>query len=280
MFFVKSDETTEANSVKQDQVRLFILRKTNANSFINWNLVKYEQPIEFTKFQIKETDLRVKTATFSSPNYFDLTTGQYGILLLSPYHENFGGVILSVEYDEDNELYNYQCQDWSRQWLSKSSYNIPSNCVNIYHMLWSLLTRGDLSTLKKYTMKDIKKLGYSHRLSGLRPAYQYYEPYWGGSLKINPMTMKPSYYSRDLTNMEQMRTLIYGNTPLIDLHVDEYGVVHFDPIHVNDFTKGLIELPFEITTNRKFKFDVTNIISHVNVDTGDLSLDIFRLKIC
>ena len=30
-------------------------------------------------------------------------------------------------------------------------------------------------------------------------------------------------------------------------------------------------MPFEITTNRKFKFDVTNIISYVNVDTGDLS---------
>ena len=76
MFFVKSDETTEANSVKQDQVRLFILRKTNASSFIDWNLVKYEQLMNFTKFQIKETDLRVKTATFSSPSYVDLTTGQ------------------------------------------------------------------------------------------------------------------------------------------------------------------------------------------------------------
>ena len=75
--------------------------------------------------------------------------------------------------------------------------------------------------------------------------------------------------------MIQMRILIYGNTPLIDLHVDEYGVVHFDPIHVNDFTKGLIELPFEITTNRKFKFDVTNIISRVNVDTGDLSYSVY-----
>ena len=271
MFFVKSDETTEANSVKQDQVRLFILRKTNAKSFINWDLVKYEQPMDFTKFQIKETDLRVKTATFSSPSYVDLTTGQYGILLLSPYHENFGGVILSVEYDEDTGLYNYQCQDWSRQWLDKTSYNLQTNSTTIYSLLMSLLTRTGLSIHKKYTMKDIKKLGYSRHLSGLRPAYQYYEPYWGGSLKINPMTMKPSYYSRDLTAMEQMRTLIYGNTPLIDLHVDEYGVVHFDPIHVNDFTKGLIELPFEITTNRKFKFDVTNIISRVNVDTGDLS---------
>lgn len=275
MFFVKSDETTEANSVKQDQVRLLVFRKVNAETFINFDLGVYYYKLKFTKFQIKETDLRVKTATFSSPNYLDLTTGQYCILLLSPYHENFGGVILSVEYDEDNKLYNYQCQDWSRQWLSKTSFNIPSNTVDIYHILWSLLTRNGLKVTKKYTMKDIKKLGYSHRLSGLRPAYQYYEPYWGGYLKINTMTMKPSYYSRDLTNMEQMRTLIYGNTDLIDLHVDEYGVVHFDPIHVNDFTKGLIELPFEITTNRKFKFDVTNIISRVNVDTGDLSYGVY-----
>ena len=115
MFFVKSDETTEANSVKQDQVRLLLFRKDNANGFINFNLVRGYDTLKFTKFQIKETDLRVKTATFSSPTYVDLTTGQYCILLLSPYHENFGGVILSVEYDEDNDLYNYQCQDWSRQ---------------------------------------------------------------------------------------------------------------------------------------------------------------------
>ena len=275
MFFVKSDETTESHSVKQDQVRLLLFRKDNANGFINFNFVRGYDTLKFTKFQIKETDLRVKTATFSSPTYVDLTTGQYCILLLSPYHENFGGVILSVEYDEDNELYDYQCQDWSRQWLSKTTFNIPSNSVDIYHILWSLLTRNGLDVSKKYTMNDIKKLGYSHHVSGLRPAYQYYEPYWGGSLKLNTMTMKPSYYSRDLTNIEQMRTLIYGNTPLIDLHVDEYGVVHFDPIHVNDFTKGLIELPFEITTNRKFKFDVTNIISRVNVDTGDLSYGVY-----
>ena len=275
MFFVKSNDLREANAVKQDQVRLLVFRKDNANKFIDFSLVRGYDTLKFTKFQIKETDLRVKTATFSSPTYLDLTTGQYCVLLLSPYHENFGGVILSVEYDEDNELYNYQCQDWSRQWLNKTSYNIFSNSVDIYHLLWSLLTREDLSISKKYTMNDIKKLGHSHQVSGLRPAYQYYEPYWGGSLKINTMTMKPSYYSRDLTNIEQMRTLIYGNTPLIDLHVDEYGVVHFDPIHVNDFTKGLIELPFEITTNRKFKFDITNIISRVNVDTGDLSYGVY-----
>ena len=53
MFFVKSDETTEANSVKQDQVRLFIFQKANAKGFINWNLEMYEKPIDFTKFQIK-----------------------------------------------------------------------------------------------------------------------------------------------------------------------------------------------------------------------------------
>ena len=34
-------------------------------------------------------------------------------------------------------------------------------------------------------------------------------------------------------------------------------------------------MPFEITTNRKFKFDVTNIISRVNVDTGDLSFGVY-----
>ena len=49
--------------------------------------------IHYSKYSIKETDLRIKTATFSSPDYIDLTTGMYAILISSKYHENFSGIV-------------------------------------------------------------------------------------------------------------------------------------------------------------------------------------------
>ena len=73
-----------------------------ANDARIWNkvMLKWKTCLEvhYTKYQIKETDMRVKTATFTSPDYIDLTTGLYYVLISSKYHENFSGVILDVDY--------------------------------------------------------------------------------------------------------------------------------------------------------------------------------------
>ena len=80
---------------------------------------KKAQVMPYSKYDIKESDFRVKTATFTTNHYIDLTTGQYAILISSKYHENFSGVILDVDYDEDKGEYTYQCQDWSRRYIGK-----------------------------------------------------------------------------------------------------------------------------------------------------------------
>ena len=95
------------------------------NKTVNWNGSK---KIPYQKYSVKESDMRVKTATFTSPQYLDLTTGLYAIRILSRYHENFAGVVLDVDYNEDTGLYDYQCQDFSRFYISKTELickNIP-----------------------------------------------------------------------------------------------------------------------------------------------------------
>ena len=82
--------------------------------------------IPFVKYQIKETDRRIKTASFTSSEYFDVTKGKLIVVISSKYHENFVGIILNCEYDEDNGVYTYNCQDWSRTYIS-TSYSFSKN---------------------------------------------------------------------------------------------------------------------------------------------------------
>ena len=123
----------------------------------NIYIIRWKGAPEFryTKYNIKETDMRIKTATFTSPNYIDLTTGMYHVLISSPYHENFAGVILDVEYDKDTGLYNYQCQDYSRMYIQITA-TVLSKGVSIYSGLICLLTRGALKPKVKYTSKEKK----------------------------------------------------------------------------------------------------------------------------
>ena len=124
----------------QNQSHIFVYRLINANSLILDNNCWNESlTIYWSKYQIKETDMRQKTATFTSPHYFDLTTGLYSVLITSPFHEDFGGVILSVEYDKSTGLYNYQCQDFSRKYQSK--FNLISTNNTYYDLLRLFLTR-------------------------------------------------------------------------------------------------------------------------------------------
>ena len=92
---------------------IFIGKMNDATLFpyMTWVKDKTCSQIFYTKYNIKETDMRVKTATFTSPEFFDLTTGVFVVLISSKWHENFSGRILDVEYDEETGLYTYQCQD-------------------------------------------------------------------------------------------------------------------------------------------------------------------------
>ena len=127
---------------------IHITRAKDASNYNNliadWNNTA---TIPYTKYTIKETDFRVKTATFTTPQYLDLTTGQYYVLISSKYHENFAGIVLENEFDEETALYTYQCQDWTRKWINKFE-GIYKN-IQLYKLLRVMISNGVLTNKKK-----------------------------------------------------------------------------------------------------------------------------------
>ena len=124
---------------------------------------QWETPKEvyFSEFVITESDLRVKTCEFTSPQDIDLTKGRVCIWIQRKYGENFGGVVLSKEVDKETGLYTYVCQDWNRLLQSKV-YVILAGDMQIYDILKILLVKMGLSTdglqpieYYDYSMMDI-----------------------------------------------------------------------------------------------------------------------------
>ena len=208
--------------------------------------------------------MRQETASFTTPQFFDLTTGVYVVLISSPYHKNFAGIILSNEYDEDAGLYTYQCQDFSRVYQSK--FELVAWNVTVHRLLKFLLSKGALPPSGKITDKQSKD--WKKPLSGLKPAYQYEQKYYGASKNSNPMTEKVSVIIKDKSWIEVIRDLVYSTGAYIDVYFDSYGICHINPYHKDDLKKGLV-LSANTVTNRQFKFDTTNIITGTNVQSSE-----------
>ena len=117
---VKSNKKiTDTNLTNNDDTHIYIARKTYADQIlIDW---KNKFEILWTDYEIDEEDPRTKTAKITTPQYLDLTTGQYCILITSKSHEDFGGIFLEdeFEYNADTKLYTYTCQDHSRSYQRK-----------------------------------------------------------------------------------------------------------------------------------------------------------------
>lgn len=221
--------------------------------------------IHWSEYQIKESDMRTKTATFTSPNYFDLTTGIYCVLISSPFHENFAGIIISVDYDEDNGLYKYKCQDFSRNYQSKFEL-VDDVCTN-YQKIMGLLTRMSIP-MTKANSKYRKKSEWKNVLSGLRPLAMYDQSFWENGLKFNPMKNTDRMIIRDKSYMEAIRDIIFGSGAYIDIYFDDTGVMQIEPFSKKDWLSGGLWLTTKEVAERQFTFDTTNVITGVIVN-GD-----------
>ena len=188
---------------------ILVGRKTNATS--NTHIVLTEensQKIPFKKYQIKETDFRTKTATLTSPFYIDLTTGSYAISIISIYHENFYGYILSADYDEDTGLYNYQCQDHSRMHQTVGSSRAVGKNI-VYKILQTRLTDCALDINTKLTA-NLKEY-YKTKLKGLKNIELYDQSLYKGNLvKGNPMKDKPKYLIKNKPSMDIIKAVTFG----------------------------------------------------------------------
>ncbi|WP_407415814.1 hypothetical protein [Methanobrevibacter sp.] len=260
---VKTKEVIEDANIVSNNARVYVMRKKDAKStLVDW---KNKKEIHWSKYQIKESDMRAKTATFTSPQYLDLTTGTYCVLITSTMHESFGGIILNVEYDEDTGLYNYQCQDFSR--LYQSKVDIISVKKSLHRVLKYLITRGGVTLIGAVSKTKLKQ--YEKMLSGLRPAHQYEQKYYGSITNFNPMTQKNQMIIRDKSWIEIIRDLVYGTGAYIDVYFDIYGVLHIQPYHKKDWLETGLHLTAPEIASADHKFDTTNIITGVIVKSTD-----------
>lgn len=247
---------------------IFVGRMLNATEYptVKWKNGETCSQIVYTKYNIKETDFRIKTATFTTTDFFDLTTGAFIVLISSKWHENFAGRILDVEYDEGSGLYTYQCQDWSRTYIGKME---TVGTAELYKLLRILITMADVGVNPtKKQLKTFKKV-----LSGLRPIELYDQSlYEGNRWKGNPFKQKVSLIARDKPVIEIIRSLVYNSLGYFDVWFSESGVLQIEPISKKDWENTGLVLTDSEYYNRKFKFSTTNAITGVVVNGSDMTM--------
>ena len=260
---------------KIGRIRLIEIRNpTNPNNYINpGDWADHSAEMNYTKYNIKETDMRVKTASFTSPDYIDLTTSQYVVLISSKYHENFSGYVLDVEYDPETSLYTYQCQDWSRKYINHAEM-IWDGSRNIYTHLISLLTNLEID---KIFSSEKKKLPNSYPksakdrfkpvLSGLKGIGHYDQSlYEGNKYKGNPFKNKPKFIARGKTKIEIIRNLVFSQLGFFDIWFNDRGILQIEPISKKDWEKTGLHLTTNAAMKQKYKFSTTNAITRAYVE--------------
>lgn len=240
------------------QIKRFVDASNKQNHISTWSGAV---SMPYKKYSIKEEDMRIKTASFVSPNYIDLTTGQYAIRIVSKYHENFAGILLDVDYDEDTDLYTYQCQDFSRLYMGKCE--CIWNKSRIYDGLLQLLAHGQMK-------KKISRKGFEDVCSGLR-ALKYYDQslYPNQHYKGNPFKQNISLISRNKTEIELIRSLVFSRLGYFDIYFNDCGILQIKPLSKTDWENTGLHLSSTEYANRKFKFSTANAITGVVVNGSD-----------
>lgn len=254
------EKTLHDTNLSKNQSRLYISQINPRALYTNW---KIKKEINWDKYQIKETDMRIKTATFTSPVSLDLTNGQYAILITSPYHEDFGGIILSVEYDRKTGMYNYQCQDWTRKHQVKINANL--NNQNAYNYVMHLITNGITGLTPTKKQIELSR----QALSGLRPVEEYDQKKWGSVINFNPLTRSVNMIIKNKNEMELIRDFLFESGAYVDVYADKYGIVQIEPYHKDAWLKGGLTIDRKEISDIKIKFDTTNIITEVVVTNND-----------
>ena len=265
--FVETTEELNDTNLSRSSTKLFIGRLKDSRQLISSDLAVNGVETKFSKHNIKETDMRIKTASFTTNQPLDLTDGVYCVLITSPQFENFAGVILSEEYDEKTGLYTYQCQDWSRKHMGKTNMKIITS--NLWNVLCYLISNGNV--LLTHTQKDLDT--WKEHLSGLRPASEYNQVDWGSIVNFNPMTQTHPMLIRDKSFMEIIRDLLYGTGANIDVYFNDNGIIQIEPYHQKDWENTGVHIDPREVSEVKVKFDTTNIITSVAITNGDTFYD-------
>lgn len=248
--------------------------------------------IMFSKFTITETDMRVKTATFSSNHNVDLTMGRTCVWIQRRYGENFGGVILSCELNQDTGLYDYTCQDWNRLLTSKVDIVLAGDTTS-YDAIRETLIKCYLSTdgllpIEEYDgIIDLVPQDDDPNESLERSSTSE-----GGTINVNS-TINTDYVDDDVAQQEAalakrnpfrqkkegfydrishrdfIMALAMQEGANIDVHMDENGVLQFEKYVKDDWRKERWYFVDNDVYDVHLKFDITDIITQVAVKHTD-----------
>ena len=227
---------------------------------------KFHKDISFTSYEITETDPRVKTAKFTTKEYFDLTSGILWVYISSPYHENFGGKILKVDYDKDKGLYTYQCQDGRRNYLNKFKLVTTNESSSVYDHLRMLLMSPLFPDPNTADANEMNKYVNHKLLSGLRPldAYNLEQV----NIKAqNSYKNKPGESLSYDSAMDKIMNYSHIDGTPVDVYFTPEGVCQIEPINVKTWLKSGFKITHTDLSSYKYGFDTTNILTGVNVQT-------------
>ena len=232
---------------------------------------KFHKDISFTSYEITETDPRVKTAKFTTREYFDLTGGQCWAYISSPYHENFGGRILKVDYDKDKGLYTYQCQDGRRNYMTKFRMILKEDASDIVYNNLKWLLMSPLFPDLHLTTPESRKPYLNHKiLSGLRPLDAYELEQKSSVLTIKAQNMYKNkagdLLSYDST-MDKIMNLAHINGTPVDVYFTPEGVCQIEPVNWDVWMKTGFKITHTDLASYKYGFDTTNILTGVYVQT-------------
>ena len=266
----------EGESVTSTESKIYVGGHPDASGgiILDTNVIEmmdkiYPDGIPFTDYEITESDQRTKTAKFTTPLGLDLTSNFTYCIITNPYHEDFGGVVLSEEYDADKDLYTYQCQDWRRQYLSKTRLKSAGDTNKYEFIKASLITPFLLETFNSPISKEQEKQ-YSKYLTGLRPLNEY---------KIKTGVLKPQNYLEQKAEtflsydsiIDSIMNIALDGQNNLDIWFDKYGVCHLDPIDWDYWLNTGLLLTTENIAEYKYGFDTTNILTGVKVKNADNS---------
>ena len=263
-----STKTKTFNNITKINTKIYVWPHTDSSGIHTGTYYRKKfTEIPWVKYQIKESDFRVKTASLTTPTKLDLTRGVHFFQIISPLHENFSGYILSNEFTENKDgTYTYQCQDMSRMYQSKRNFLLVGD-VKTHRVLQSLITHGDVPIKGK--VPDSLKSRCKSVLSGLRPEAYYDQSLWSNYLKINTMSYKKKMIIRNKSMMEVIRDLTIGDRRYVDVFFDDNGVLQIKPFSVRDWLNTGLILTADDVSSRKFKFDTTNAITGGLIESTD-----------